>query len=196
MGRKRKLHGKLYEGPRGKPVRLTISKAKFPPFIQKVPRGKTGSAYVFTKCLKEFAPFVYAFIVDELRKSEADRRPDLRRVIAEWRKASGSHRRPEARGLSAFAIERALDGAWQIWGIRPPFSEGEVDSFWRRYVLGHQKALRDFRTALREPRPWTPEHRGHWLKYFFGAPGTVAREFKLLRRQQEDWTIITPFEEP
>jgi hypothetical protein len=195
MGRKRKVYGKLYEGPHGKSVRLAISHTRFPPFLRPAPRGKTGSAHAFTAVLKEVAPFVYAFISAELRNPEPKRHAGLKRVIAEWKHASGLRGRPPSRELAAFSIERALRGAWKVWGIKPPFSEGEADSFWRRYVLGHRGALRDFQKALREPQPWPREHRGHWLKYFFGSPGMAATEFNLLTKQQKPWTVITLFEE-
>src|SRR5215831_6112660 len=128
MGRKRKVYGDLYEGPRGKPVRLTISKQ--PPYfpLRPRPRGKTGRVFPFTAALKELCPFVYAFTVEELKNPDSKRDPSIRKVIPEWRKDSASHRRPQARELTAFVIERAFDGAWKVWGIKPPYSEGDADS--------------------------------------------------------------------
>jgi hypothetical protein len=196
MGRKRKTLGTLYEDTDGKRVRLNITRAKFPPFIGKLPRGKTGAAYQFTTCLREFAPFVYAYVLDELKRPEPGRHISFQKVSKEWQRASGSTRRPSARALASFAVERALDGAWQVWGIKPPFSGSEEDSFWRRYVLGHPKALPDYRRILREPKPWPPEHRGHWLKFFFGTRGEAAREFNFLKLQQPEWTIISMLDEP
>jgi len=138
---------------------------------------------------------VYAFIVDEMKKREPKRHQGIRLVISEWRKVSGSHKRPPSRELAAFVLERAMKGAWEVWGVKPPYSEGEVDSFYRRYVQGHKRALRDFRKALKEPQPWPPNHRGHWLKYFFGPRGKAAREFDLLTTEQTPWTVIGILEE-
>ena len=64
-----------------------------------------------------------------------------------------------------------MDGAWKVWGIKPPFTNGDAGSFMRRYVHGHPGALRDFREILQEPQPWPTYHRGHWLKYSSGPEG-------------------------
>lgn len=194
-GRPRKVYGQLYEGLRGKPVRMARFEVKWEKLVKPSPRGKTGRAFLFTSVLKELSPFVYAFIVDELRKPEPKRHPGLRQVTAEWKQDSGSRRRPQSRELTAFVLERAMDGAWQIWGIKPPCSEGDADSFLRRYVHGHHRALRDYRKALQVPHPWPPFHVGNWLKYFFGRRGEAAREFKLLTTEQEPVTLVTLFEE-
>lgn len=197
MGRKRKVYGKLYEGesPRGKNVRLAMFKEKYEHLVKPSPRGKTGKAFLFTKVLKEHSPFVYAFIAEQLKRPERERDPMVQPVIREWKQVSRSHRRPSAREFTAFVIERAMEGAWQVWAIKPPYTEGDHDSFLRRYVHGHPKALRDYRKVLQEPQPWPRDHRGHWLKYFFGARGEAAREFRLLTTEQEPWTVITLFEE-
>jgi hypothetical protein len=152
--------------------------------------------YRFTVTLKELSPFVYAFVVDQLRKPPRQRDRMVQPILAEFRQVSHNRPpRPIAKEFAAFVIERALDGAWRVWRVKPPFSEGDADSFLRRYVRGHSHALRDYRKALQEPQPWPPGHRGHWLKYFFGTPGEAAREFKLLTTNQTPWTIVTLFEE-
>jgi hypothetical protein len=188
--------------PPGNPARFTVRYAafdvKWPPFafLHPAPRGRTGRTYHFTVTLKELSPMVYAFVVEQLGRAQRDREPMVQPVIEEWRQASGSRRqRPASREFTAFVVERAMDGAWRVWGVEPPYSGGDVDSFYRRYVHGHRHALRDYGKALREPRPWPPFHRGHWLNYFFGARGEAAREFNLLTTKQEPWRVITIFEE-
>src|SRR4030095_8117531 len=146
MGRKRKEIGKVYKSASGKRVRLTSIEAKWPPFLARAPRRTTGSAYPFTVSLKEHSPMVYAFVVSQLRKSGPDRDPMIGPILTEYQKASGDRRaHPASSECTAFVIERAMDGAWKVWGLTPPFSGGEAGSFMRRYVNGHPKALRDFR---------------------------------------------------
>lgn len=195
-GRPRKVYGQLYEGPRGKPVRLATFKVKREHLVKPTPRGKTGKAFVFTSVLKELSPLVYAFIVDQLSRPERKRDPMVQPIIAEYRRVSSlRHQRPSSREFGAFVIERAMNDAWPIWGIKPPYSEGEVDSFLRRYVHGHHRALRDYRKALQLPERGPQGHIGDWLKYFFGRRGEAAREFKLLTTEQEPFTLVTLFEE-
>jgi hypothetical protein len=196
MGRKRKVHGRLYEGPRGKPVRMAVSETKWPPFIGPAPRGKTGKAHPLTTNLKENSPFVYAFVVEQFRRPARQFDPMIQPILEEYRRVAGTRRqRPSAREFTAFVMERAMDGAWKVWGIKPPFTEGDPDNFFRRYVHGHRHALRDYRKVLREPQPWPSHHRGHWLKHFFGCRGEAAREFNLLTADQPQWTVVTLFEE-
>jgi hypothetical protein len=199
MGRKRKVHGYLYEreSPRGKSVRMAITQANWARVVKHpAPRGKTGRPFVFASVLKEFSPFVYAFTVDQLRQPEKDRDPMIRPILAEYERASGSgHRRPQAKEFAAFIIERAMKGAWEVWKIQPPYTGGDVDNFLRRYVHGQPGALRDYRKILRSPQPWPPEHRGHWLKYFFGPAGQAAREFRFLKPKEVPITVIALVEE-
>ena len=78
MGRKRKVVGRLFEGPGGKRVRYASFDAKWPPSFLGVgpaPRGKTGEPYPFTVSLKEHSPMVYAFVVSQLRKPQPERDP-------------------------------------------------------------------------------------------------------------------------
>jgi hypothetical protein len=124
---------------------------------------------------------IYAFIVDQMRRPEREWDAMITSVVKEYRKQSGfSRRRLPSLEFSAFVIRRAFEGAWQVWKVKAPYTEADCDNFRRRYVYGHRGALRDFRKILREPQPWPPDHRGQWLKYFFGAPGDAAREFNLL----------------
>ena len=139
---------------------------------------------------------VYAFIVIQLGRPERAWDPMIKSVVTEHKRESGSRRRrPPSLELTAFVIERALDGAWKIWGLKPPYTEADFDSFLRRYVRGHRNALRDYGKVLREPQPWPPNHRGHWLKDFFGARGQAAREFNLLRTKQAPVTVVTLLDE-
>jgi hypothetical protein len=159
------------------------------------PRGKTGRTTPLTSTLKELSPLVYAFLVVQLKKPERKRQRMLQPIIKEWRQASGSQRRPSAREFTAFVIERAMGGAWQVWGVKPPFSQGEADSFLRRYVHGHEGALRDFRKVVAEKKRAPHGDVRDWLPKFFGPPGDAAREFNLLTTEQEPFTLITLFEE-
>lgn len=74
-----------------------------------------------------------------------------------------------------------MAGAWDVWGLKPPYSEGEHDSFYRRYVHGHPSAVRVFRSVLRQPQPWHRHHVGHEIKWFLGKPGKAARHYRLLK---------------
>lgn len=199
MGRKRKIHGRLYEGasPSGKAVRYRVSETTWASIRPgKAPRGATGKAVLFTSCLKEFSPAVYAYSVDQLALAEEHRDPMFRTVLAEYQRMSLPSRvRPPAKEFAAFVIQRALRGAWKIWHIQPPYTGGDVDTFWRRYVHGHPGALRDYRQILQCPRPWPPDHWGHVLKHFFGLPGEAAREFGFLTTKVEPITVVSLFEE-
>jgi hypothetical protein len=196
MGRKRKVVGERYEGLDGRAIRMVVKRVKWEHLRKPSPRGKTGRVVRFTIVLKELCPMVYAFIVDQLRRPEREWDAMITSVVKEYRKESGTNRRrPSSLDFSAFVLERALKGAWQEWGVKPPYTEADFDSFLRRYVRGHRGALRDFRKILREPQPWPPNHRGQWLKYFFAAPGDAAREFKLLTTKQPLATIFTVFYE-
>jgi hypothetical protein len=196
VGRKRKVYGRLYEGPHGKPVRMATSKAKWPPFIRPAPRGKTGKAFPLTTNLKENSPLVYAFVVEQFKRPHERRDPMISPILEEYQRQSGTRsRRPSARDFTAFVMERAFDGAWRVWGINPPYSEGDPDAFLRRYVRGRPSALRTYRKILKEPQPWPSHHRGNWLIHFFGRRGEAAREFNLLTVEQPQWTVVTLFEE-
>jgi hypothetical protein len=122
---------------------------------------------------------------------------EVRNIVDEYRRDSGVRRvRPSAREVAAFVIERAMDGAWGVWGLKPPHTAGEADSFWRRYVLGHRGALRDYRRIFRAPRPWPPDHIGHdLLKDFFGSRGQAAHSYNLLTMHQEPFTVVVLTEE-
>ena len=200
MGRKRKVYGKRYGVPGQKPVRLAIGRTtetNVRRFLGlPTPRGKTGKASRFTDALKEFAPLVYAFLVEEFKKPPPERSEMIMPIVKEWQTGSGSRRqRPPSRDLAAFVIERALGAAWEVWGIKRPFSAGDPEEFRRWYVHGHPGALRQFTKLLREI-PGPPE-RGCWvwLPYFFGSRGDAAREFNLLTRETEPWTAIISAEE-
>ena len=199
MGRKRKVHGHLYEGksPRGKSVRMAVTQTNWARVVKHpAPRGKTGRPFVFVSVLKELAPFVYAFTVDQLKRPAKNRDPMVQPILAEYERASVSSRgRPQAKEFAAFVIERAMKGAWKVWKIQPPYTGGDVDNFLRRYVHGQPGALRDYRKTLQCPQPWPREHKGHWLKYFFGPPGQAARGFGFLTTKEVPVTVFTLFEE-
>ena len=152
-------------------------------FGKRGPRGKTGAAWEFTTFLKERAPLVYVFIVRELRMSSSERDLKLQKIINEWRQ-DADRTRPNSRELTAYIIERAMTGAWKVWGIKPPYSEGDHDAFFRRYIHGHADAIKVFRSALRQPLPWHRHHVGHQIKWFLGKPGEAARHYKLLKPTQ------------
>ncbi len=183
MGRKRKILEKLFKNSDGSQVWMIAGYLKKPHryiFGKHGPRGKTGSAWEFTNFLKERVPLVYLFIVGELKKSSSERDLELQKIINEWRQDAG-RTRPNSRELTAFVFERAMAGAWELWGIKPPYSVGDHDAFFRRYVHGHPDALRVLRSVLREPQPWHRHHVGHEIKWFLGEPGEAARHYELLK---------------
>jgi len=199
MGRKKRVHGTLYpkSSPRRRDVRVTTFKVKakhvFARFTRtRQPRGKTGSLWLFTTILKERVPLIYAFVVDELKKPIANRSPDLQGIIGE---VDWPRRIPSARELTAYIIERAMGSAWEAWGLKRPYSEGEHDSFFRRYVHGHPGAIRAFRKAIRLPQPWERHHIGHEIKCFLGNPGEAARQYNLLNPRDSSVTLMRILEE-
>ena len=179
MGRPRK--GKI-EGlsPGGRPVRITerLENPYYP--LKSKPRGKAAKVWELTTFLKERVPLVYAYIVNEKEKMVAERNQQLQRIVEQLKQSVGQRKTRSRRRLTAYVIERAMEGAWEKWGLKPPYSAGNHDAFFRRYVHGHRGAIRDFRTALREPQPWHQHHVGHGLKSFFGAPGEAARHYGLM----------------
>lgn len=115
----------------------------------------------------------------------------MQEIIEEWKREEDppAKRTPSARVLTAYIIERAMAGAWEVWGVKPPHSQAEHDSFFRRYVHGHAGALRAFRAALHEPTPWDRHHVGHELKWFLGEPGGAARHYGFLQRNPEKFCV-------
>ncbi len=199
MGRKKKVPGKLYPGesPRGKDVRVTTFRVKSKHFLARFtrvrqPRGKTGDSWLLTMILKERVPLIYAFLVDELKKPIANRSPHLQRIIGE---VEWPRRIPSARELTAYVIERAMGNAWEAWGLKRPYSEGEHDSFFRRYVHGHPGAIRAFRKAIRMPQPWERNHIGHEINCFLDSPGEAARQYNLLKPRDSWFTVMSILEE-
>ena len=182
MGRKKKLPGKLLTGLRGKLVRVSerLEKPDYPLAVK--PHGKAANAWVFTTFLKERVPVVYLFIVEELKHAAPYRHSALQRIIEEWERDSGFHRRPSSRELTAYVIERALGDLWELWGVAPPFTGAEHDSLFRRYVNGNPEAVRALRKALKEPHPWHRHHVGHELRWFLDKPGSAARAYSGLRK--------------
>jgi len=208
VGRKKKVRGKVLEGPRGKHVRVTTHLLKAQQVLarytrKRPPRGKAADLWPLTSFLKERVPLVYVFIVDELNKSDRERNPDLQRIVEEWRevtsdhlkKSSARHKWPSARQLTPYVIERAMGDTWKTWELKRPYSQQEHDHFFRRYVHGHPKAIRDFREALRQPQPWHRHHVGHEIKWFLGRPGEAARKYNLLKPRSSYATIVSIVEE-
>jgi len=196
VGRKKKARGKLFEGLRGKPIRITRHLVKPQHLVARLtrkrpPRGKAADVYELTSFLKERAPLVYVFIVEELKKGTGAQNPQLQRIIAEWNRDVAPYKRPTARELTAYVMERAMGGAWEAWGLKRPQS----DTFYRRYIHGHPGAIRDFRRALRQPRPWHRHHVGHEIKWFLGRPGEAARKYNLLKPRSSYATIVSIVEE-
>ena len=166
MARKKKLHGNLFEYPGGGHIRV---KAGYMPLqrllYRNAPRGKTGAAWSLTSFLKRISPLIYVFIVKELRKSPNGRHPKLQQIIEEWKTDAARPGRPTARELAAFVVERGMDGAWETWGLKRPYKEGEPDSFYRRYIQGHAGAIGDYREALNMPEPRRSNHlRLTWVR--------------------------------
>jgi len=198
MGRRKKLTGNIFEGLReGQRLRITCCLKKWHHVFlgKRAPRGQTGKTYRFTSFLKERVPLVYVFIVDELKKkdeSKQDRR--LVKILKEWKREQ-ARERPSARELTAYIIERAMRGAWEAWGLKPPYSAQEHDNFYRRYVHGHEGAIRTFRQALRMPKPWEYHHVGRELRWFLGPPGKAARHYNLLEPKSLDVPVVTITEE-
>lgn len=211
MGRKKKDSGgpegfrALYPGqsPRGKDVRVmkgyvTAERALAVAFGKRLGRGKTGRAWRMTAFLKERAPLVYAFIVDELRKGRKSPKKldrDLQQIIQEWKVQWEMRRKPWALEITAYVIERALGDAWEVWGLKRPYRPERLGTFFRRYVHGHPGAIRVYREALRMPKPWERGHVGHVVKAFLGPPGEVARRYDLLDTKQMQVAIVKIEEE-
>lgn len=99
-GRPRKVYGTPYVGPRGERIRLAEFTLKERHLFKPAPRGKTGAAHFFPLIVKEWSPFVYAFAVEELRKS-AGRDPDLQRILDGWRGETRYVGTPTAREFAA-----------------------------------------------------------------------------------------------
>ncbi len=177
--------------------RISFRKARWHHYIlgKREPRGRTGRAYLFATILKERAPLVYAFVKNELEKDRAARDPRLAPIIQEWRakrlNPQSQKRLPSRRELAAFIIERAFEGAWEVWGVRPPHSSAQLNSFFRRYIHGHPKAILGFRRAL-EMAPWEMHHVGYEMKWFLGAPGEAARHYNLLSPGPLDSPLTIP----
>jgi hypothetical protein len=192
VGRPKKVRGRLFEGLRGEKVRVVEGWSKWAPFVGKAPRGKTGHAWDFTSFLKERVPLVYAFTVDELGRSVITRNPALQEIIEKWRREEDppARRTPSARVLTAYIVERAMAEAWEVWGVKRPYSQADHDAFFRRYVHGHPGALHTFRTALRQPTPWDRHHVGHELKWFLGKPGEAARHYGFLERRAKRFCVV------
>lgn len=188
MGRPRK--GRYFPGPKGRVLRITKRLEKLYYFRSRKPRGKAARSYEFTELLKERVPFVYVFVVDQVRKAKEEQNPAFQKIVAEWETATGLSK-PSARELTAYVIERAFEGAWDRWGIIPPFRSGECDSLYRRYVHGHPGAIKIFRKVLREPQPWQRHHVGHELKWFLSSSGEAARHYRLLEESPLLIPILT-----
>jgi hypothetical protein len=198
MGRKKKSQGSVFVEPDGRRVRLTEQSVRLERFLyQNAPRGKTGATWSFTTFLKRISPLIYVFIVKELKKSLSERNPKLQRVIEEWEVNATRPTRPTARELTAYVIERGMDGAWEIWEVKRPYSEAEPDSFYRRYIQGHAGAIRDFREALNMPQPWPDDHAGHAINWFLGGRGDAARNYQFLTRTRtrDRFLVITAFDD-
>ncbi|MDA2911567.1 hypothetical protein MYX04_11635 [Nitrospiraceae bacterium AH_259_D15_M11_P09] len=192
MGRPRK--GKVAGvSPRGRPVRVTerLEKLYYP--LKRKPRGEAARTFEFTNFLKERAPLVYVFVVSELRKAKVEHE-GLQRIIGEWRQASDVQEKPSLE-LTAYVMERALRGTWELWGIKPPFSSRQCDSFYRRYIHGHPGAIKVFRKCILEPKPWHRWHVGHQLEWFLGKPGAAAEHYRLLDRKPTLLPVLTIREE-
>jgi len=170
---------------------MTVSKIPERYLFNPVPRGKTGAAHHFILLLKEWSPMMYAFAVEQLRDPVAAREPGLIKVIEEWRRITGVRtRHPSALELTAYAVERAFDGAWQIWGVKPPTED--PDTFRRRYILGLRGALQDYREVVQESRPWLRFHRGHLLiEISLADKGEGTKRYDLQTRVEPTITVIT-----
>ena len=197
MGRKKKIRGKVFENADGTRVRVNKGSISVHHLFQtKAPRGKTGKSWELTTFLKERVPLVYVFVVEELRQSESHRNPVLQKFIKEWDGyVPPSRTVPNAIDLTAYIIERAMGVAWQLWGLKPPYNGGNLNSFYRRYVRGTPPAIRDFREALRMPQPWSENHVGHELKWFLGEPGEAARHYKFDKHKETRVAVVSITEE-
>lgn len=196
MGRKKKVRGTLFVDSEGRRVRITAGYVRADRLLYRhAPRGKTGASWELTTFLKEFAPLVYVFLVNELKKSDRDWIPNFRRIIEEWKQDATPRTKPTARELTAYIIERAMDGAWEVWKLNRPYSKGEHDSFYRRYVHGHRGAIRAYREALHMSQPWPRNHVGHQIKFFLGNRGEAACHYGFLARKSTRFAVITVEEE-
>jgi len=182
VGRKKKVRGKAFKGLRGKSARMTPGYRRLHNYFgTRAPRGRTGIVWSLTEFLKERVPLVYVFCVEELKKSDQNRNRGLQRILQEWRKDAAPRKRPSTRELTAYIIERAMADAWEVWGIKPPYSEGDHDAFYRRYIHGHADAIKVFRSVLCQSKPWPEHHVGHEIKWFLGKPGKAARHYNFVK---------------
>jgi hypothetical protein len=179
VGRPKK--GRVLPGPNGRVI-LCKERIEKPYFlVRPQPRGPGAGSWEFTVILKERVPLVYVFVVEELKKVENERNRALQRIINEWQGTTGhSGKRPPSLELTAYIVERAFKGAWERWKIKPPFERSQCDSLFRRYVHGHPGAIRVFRAAIRQPKPWHRHHVGHELRWFLSTPGEASRHYRLL----------------
>ena len=187
--------GKLLPGLRGRPVRITerLEKPYYP--LPSKPRGRAAGTWEFTTLLKERAPLVYVYVVDQLRLGTKERETRFQKIVDKWRQRTGRMGRPLSKELTAYTIERAFEGAWEKWAITLPCRTDEVDSFYRRYVHGHPSAIKVFRKCLHEPKPWPRHHVGRELKWFLGKSGDAARHYGVLARTPTPIPILTIREE-
>ena len=194
--RGRPKKGTLSLGPEGKILR--VKEHYVPAHAIENPglRGKAAKAWDFICILKERAPLIYVFLVKELPKSPNDQDTQLQRLLMEYRKESPSHKKVSIRNVLAFIVERAFDGLWEKYDLTPPYSVGDHDAFYRRYVYGHQGAIQAYRRILDQPKPWPREHVGHDLKFYLGNRGdAVHLRYPHLLEANEPWCVLDIVEE-
>jgi len=195
LGRKKKVLARLLDGPHGRPVRVAqrLEKPYYP--LKSKPHGKAANVWELTTILKERAPLVYLFVVDQIKKPIRNRDPKLQGIIEELKQITGRSRSPSSRERLAYVIERAMEDAWATWGLTHPFSIGDHDAFFRRYVHGHPGAIKVFRQALHQPKPWHRHHVGHEIQWFLGNRGEAARHYQCLIPAPRQIPVMTIIEE-
>src|SRR5215470_17746829 len=189
-GRPPIVRGMPFIAPGDRAARMTISKIPQRRLLKSPPRRTKGAAHPFVILLKEWSPMVYAFSTEELSHPREGRDSGVNRLIDEWQIFTGSKRQPSGRELAAYLIERAFEGAWQVWGISPPTLDS--DNFRRRYILGQREALQSYRKIVRESRPWPRDHRGNLLRdIFLAAKGEATERYDLQKKVEPEVIFIT-----
>lgn len=189
--RGRPKKGTLSLGPEGKILRVIDHYVPAHAIENPRLRGKAAKAWDFICILKERAPLVYVYLLDELSKPARSRELRLQIIEQELQREYPSRFKVPPKKLLAYIMERAFHGMWEKYGIAAPYSGGNHEAFYTGYVYGHAGAIRAYRKILREPKPWPPEHVGHDLKFYLGNRGdAVCLRYPRLLKGNDGWCVL------
>jgi hypothetical protein len=194
--RGRPKKGILSLGPEGKILR--VKEHYVPAHAIENPglRGKAAKAWDFICILKERAPLVYVYLLDELSKPARSRELRLQIIEQEFQREYPSRFKVPPKRLLTYIMERAFHGMWEKYGITAPYSGGKHEAFYTGYVYGHAGAIQAYRKILREPKPWPREHVGHDLRFYLGNRGdAVHLRYPQLLEANEPWCVLDIVEE-